>query len=115
MTGSAPILAAFGRRVRQLREKKGVSQEQVAERADLHRTYISDIERGFRNPSLVSIARLAVPLGTSPAALLDGIEPNVLYAIFGDGASPPAASQASDEGGRRSAGEREHRSDSGGR
>jgi transcriptional regulator with XRE-family HTH domain len=58
---------AFGRRVRALREKLGLSQEQLAERAQLHWTYVSEIERGRRNPSLNILARLAraldVPLG----------------------------------------------------
>ena len=47
---SAP-LAALGRNVRSLREKKKHTQEALGERADLHTTYVSDVERGVRNPS----------------------------------------------------------------
>ena len=75
MTGNALILTAFGQKIRRLRKQRGESQDQLAERSELHRTYISDIERGYRNPSLSSIVQLAVALGVSPAALLDGIGP----------------------------------------
>ena len=48
-------LAAFARNVLRARETKGFSQDTLAERADLDPTYISGIERGIRNPSLLSI------------------------------------------------------------
>jgi transcriptional regulator with XRE-family HTH domain len=53
---------AFGRRVRERRVALGLSQEDLAERADLDRTYISGIERGLRNVSLLNITRLASAL-----------------------------------------------------
>jgi two-component system, response regulator len=53
------VRAQFGREVRTWRNRLGFSQEQLAERAGLHRTYISDIERGTRNVSLGSVERLA--------------------------------------------------------
>ena len=46
-----------------LREEKRLTQEELAHRAGMHRTYLSDIERGSRNPSLVNIEKLAVGLG----------------------------------------------------
>jgi transcriptional regulator with XRE-family HTH domain len=52
----------FGLAIRQRRHELAISQEELAERSDLHRTYISDIERGSRNPSLESIERLAKAL-----------------------------------------------------
>ena len=52
----------FGLAIRQRRQEMSISQEDLAERAGLHRTYISDIERGSRNPSLESIERLAKAL-----------------------------------------------------
>jgi CheY-like chemotaxis protein/DNA-binding XRE family transcriptional regulator len=59
------IQKTFGEAVRLLRFKLGISQETLAERADLHRTYISDVERGSRNISLLNIERLARALETS--------------------------------------------------
>lgn len=49
----------FGERLRQVRLKKDISQEKLGEMADLHRTYVSSVERGERNISLENIARLA--------------------------------------------------------
>jgi transcriptional regulator with XRE-family HTH domain len=53
------LRAAFGQRVRKLRDQRGLSQAQLAERADLDITYVSGIERGRRNPGLNTLARLA--------------------------------------------------------
>lgn len=63
-------LARFGRRVRAERETQGLSQEELAVRADLHRTYIGGVERGERNISLLNLLRIARALGVSPADLL---------------------------------------------
>ena len=60
--------------VRRRREAAGVSQEDLADRAGLHRTYISLVERGLRNPSLEAIAKLASGLGTSMASLIGEVE-----------------------------------------
>lgn len=57
------IKAIFGKRLRELREAKGVSQESLAHEAGLDRTYISSVERGQRNISLENIERLAEALG----------------------------------------------------
>jgi CheY-like chemotaxis protein len=59
----------FGAAVKRRRKQMGFSQEHLAERADLHRTYVCDVERGARNLSLQSIAKLARALETSVAAL----------------------------------------------
>jgi transcriptional regulator with XRE-family HTH domain len=58
-----PILTQVGRRIRNLREGKGISQEVLAEKSSLHRTYIGGVERGLRNPSLKSLHRIAKGLG----------------------------------------------------
>ena len=65
------ICQRLGQNVRRLRLEKGWSQEDYADRADIHRTYVSDIERGRRNPSLTVIERLAKPFGIAPGRLLD--------------------------------------------
>jgi transcriptional regulator with XRE-family HTH domain len=64
-----PILAAFGRNVRKRREARDLTQESLAEKAELDRTYISDVERGARNVSILSIARIAKALGMSISEL----------------------------------------------
>ena len=62
--------------VRKLRYGLGISQEELAERADLHRTYIAGLERGARNPTLLTIKMLAKGLGVSAADLLSEIKCN---------------------------------------
>lgn len=63
-------LQRFGARVRAERERAGISQEELADRAGLHRTYIGGIERGERNLGLTNICRIAHALGVPPATLL---------------------------------------------
>ena len=57
------IRIRFGVAVRKCRSELGISQEELAGRAELHRTYIADIERGKRNVSLVNIEKIAKGLG----------------------------------------------------
>jgi transcriptional regulator with XRE-family HTH domain len=61
------LRALFGKRVRELRTARGFSQEELADRAGLHYTYVGGIERGERNPALVNIGRIAAALGVSLA------------------------------------------------
>jgi transcriptional regulator with XRE-family HTH domain len=63
-----------GRNVRQNRERVGVSQEELAYRAGLDRTYVSGIERGIRNPTVLVLQDLAGVLKVRPADLLSEIE-----------------------------------------
>ena len=69
-----PSLIRFGQSVRQFRSALGISQEKLAELAELHRTYVGAIERGERNVSLVNIVKLSRALKASPCELLRGIE-----------------------------------------
>jgi ribosome-binding protein aMBF1 (putative translation factor) len=69
-----PVLAAFGQSVRKHRDSKGLSQEVLAEKAELDRTYISDIERGTRNPGIKNVVRLARALGIKTAKLVEGVD-----------------------------------------
>jgi transcriptional regulator with XRE-family HTH domain len=57
--------------VRKLRLQRGISQEKLAELADLHRNYVGGVERGERNIALLNIVALARALRVKPAKLLD--------------------------------------------
>ena len=61
----------LARNLRALRQGKGWSQEAFADEAGLHRTYISDLERGARNPTITVVEKLALALGVEPGRLLD--------------------------------------------
>lgn len=67
-------LNVLGANVRRRREDKDLTQEALAERADLDPTYISGIERGVRNPSVLSVVRIAKALGTTTSKLLHNVE-----------------------------------------
>lgn len=64
----------FGKNLRAQRERLGLSQEEVGERADLHRTEISLLERAARDPRLSTMVKIAHGLGVPPSDLLDGIK-----------------------------------------
>ncbi|MCB9800567.1 MAG: helix-turn-helix transcriptional regulator [Pseudomonadales bacterium] len=64
------IRIQFGKHLRQLREAKGWTQEELADKAGMHFTYIGQIERGLRNPSLINLERLARALGINAGKLL---------------------------------------------
>lgn len=63
----------LGKRVRQLRLRRGLSQEKLAELADLHRNYVGGVERGERNVALLNIVAIAHALKVKPAKLLEAI------------------------------------------
>ena len=71
------ILTRFGQAVRKRRMALNLSQEALAERATLHRTYVADIERGVRNVSLRNIQKLARALGVSISDLFAGLGKDV--------------------------------------
>jgi transcriptional regulator with XRE-family HTH domain len=62
----------LGIAIRRQRASLGISQEELAHRAALHRTYVSDLERGARNPSIESIEKLARALELSVSKLFEG-------------------------------------------
>jgi transcriptional regulator with XRE-family HTH domain len=67
-------LVLLGRAVRALRSEAGLTQEQLADESGLHATYISGIERAQRNPSFLTLDRLAAGLGVSAAELIGRAE-----------------------------------------
>ncbi|NOU51710.1 helix-turn-helix transcriptional regulator [Pseudoalteromonas sp. JBTF-M23] len=67
------VLAVFGSNVQKERQSKEFSQETLAEMAELDRTYISSMERGKRNVSLVNIVKISNALSISPSKLFEGI------------------------------------------
>ena len=66
-------LTLFGKRLRELRVKRELSQEKLAEIAELHRNYVGLMERGESNVSLLTLVSLARALGVRPAKLIDPI------------------------------------------
>ena len=68
------ILKQFGVNLREYRARTGLSQEKLAAKAGIDRTYVGGAERGERNVALVNIVRLAEALGVEPAQLMVGLE-----------------------------------------
>ena len=66
----AQVLRALGNRVRARRIELGLSQEELAERAGLHRNYVGGIEQGRRNVATVNLVKLALALDLDPGELL---------------------------------------------
>lgn len=69
MESKEKILVKFGERVRKLRKEKGLSQEQLAFKANLHRTYIGMIERAEKNITLINIGKIAIALDVNISKL----------------------------------------------
>ena len=67
----------FGRMLQELRTERGLSQEKLGFESNYHRTYISQLERGQKNPSLKAIFRLAEALGITPSEMIRRIESRV--------------------------------------
>lgn len=67
------VAEQFGENLARLRERSGLSQEEVGIRADLHRTEISQLERGLRHARIDTVAKLAGALGAEPGEFFEGI------------------------------------------
>lgn len=65
------LLRIFAANMKRLREERGLSQEALGAEAGVHRTYVSGIERGVRNPTVTGIAKIAAGLDVPPAALFE--------------------------------------------
>ena len=73
MTGKDDLLREFGARVRERRKECGLSQEELAHKSGIHRTYVSSVERGERNIALVNIVALAAALGVDAGVLVSDL------------------------------------------
>jgi transcriptional regulator with XRE-family HTH domain len=73
MSRRARSLTSFGQNVKKMRGASGLTQERLGDKADLDPTYISGIERGVRNPSLLIISRIARALEVPLAKLCEGV------------------------------------------
>ena len=67
------VLRRLGWRLCALRERAGLTQEELGELADLHRTYVGSVERGERNLRLANLLKLADVLGVDPGGLVEGL------------------------------------------
>ena len=68
-----PVGKALGKRIRELRTKKGWSQERLADESGMHRSYMWGVEQGVRNPSLRNLTRIADALEVGLADLFEGL------------------------------------------
>lgn len=68
---------AFGKIIAALRQSARFSQEELAERAAIHRTYVGQIERGLKSPTIVMLFRLAQALNTTPSRILKQLENDI--------------------------------------
>jgi len=71
------IAKAFAARVRAVRLEKGMTQEELAEAAGIHPTFVSNLERGYRVATIVTLCRGARGLDTPPTVLVDGLESGI--------------------------------------
>ena len=77
------VKSGLGRVIKQLRRQRGLTQDELAEKASLHRTYLSDVERGTRNLSIISLHRISAALGTPLSDIFKQVE----NAFYGSGAA----------------------------
>ena len=68
-----PALVKLGLRLRKFRDRKGISQEELAHQADLDRTYVGGVERGERNLGTLNLLRIAAALNVTASVLLNGV------------------------------------------
>jgi transcriptional regulator with XRE-family HTH domain len=69
------VCRAFGLWVRELRHRRKLTQTDLAQRAGISLTYVCEIERGRRNPTIAVVVRLAQALGTTPSRLMSRLDP----------------------------------------
>jgi len=83
MTKKNNLLVLFGNQLKTLRKERNISQEELAFKAELDRTYISGLECGKRNPTLKILVKLAVSLNMSPSELLKNLH-NIARKLYAE-------------------------------
>lgn len=73
-TADRAKLQNLGKRIRTMRRERSISQEELADLAGVHRTYVGMIERGEKNVTVISAAKIAAALGVSVSDLFEGYE-----------------------------------------
>ena len=86
---SKQLTQHFGDAVRAVRQDLGISQEELASRCGLHRTYLAGVEHGTRNPSLKSIGKIAIGLGLPVSTLFRRMETMQLSGSIGAASKKP--------------------------
>ena len=81
---SKRLLKVLGLRIRDLRRAQGLSQEDLADKCGVHRTFMGTVERGESNLSFSNIFKVASTLGMSLSALFEGVDQNVISGGRGD-------------------------------
>ena len=71
----SPAASTLGQRIKRYRNRLGISQEALADRAGLHWTFVGQVERGQRNLSLHNLLKIAAGLDIDPAKLVQGLKP----------------------------------------
>lgn len=78
------FLGSLGKRIRRLRKDAELTQEQLSGKADLHRTFIADVERGKRNLSAQNLRKIALALNVPLASLFEGLDSNTGHILIAD-------------------------------
>lgn len=68
------ITKDFGLIVRELRQKNNISQEKLAERSSLDRSYISEVENGYKTPTIITVSKIGRALGVRPSRIFQLVE-----------------------------------------
>jgi transcriptional regulator with XRE-family HTH domain len=78
---AAPVLTLIGQTLREMRTVRGMTQQQLADLCEMHRTFIISIEKGRQNASALTLVRLAAALGVLPAELFRAFTKHVMRSV----------------------------------
>lgn len=78
---AASVLRLLGQTVREMRNERGMTQQQLADLCEMHRTFIISIEKGRQSASAITLVRLAAALGVLPAELFRAFSKHVMRSV----------------------------------